>query len=138
MAEFLTPVLVLIIWTLIVLVFMLSRRIPAMNKINRNTQKFIENPELMQQLPNKAKWAADNYNHLHEQPVIFYALMFYLAATNAGDSVNLYLAWGYVISRILHSLIQMGKNIVIARFLVFVIGTVLLMLMALRAVLALF
>ena len=56
------------------------RRIPAMNRITRNTQKFIEDPKLMDELPPRVRWAADNYNHLHEQPTIFYALMLYLFA----------------------------------------------------------
>jgi len=87
---FLTPVLVLILWTLVMLVLMLKRRIPAMNAIDKNPQKFIENPTLMDQVPDSAKWAADNYNHLHEQPVIFYALMAYLALTGQGDNVYMY------------------------------------------------
>ena len=122
MDQFLTPVLALILWTFVMWVWMYSRRIPAMNAITKNTQRFIDEPELKDQIPAKAKWAADNYNHLHEQPVIFYALMFYLFLTAQTDPLNLYLAWGYVIIRVLHSLVQVTSNKVMMRFPLFALG----------------
>ena len=135
---FLTPVLALIIWTLVMLVVMLKRRIPAMSAIDKNPQKFIENPALMDQVPSSAKWAADNYNHLHEQPVIFYALMGYLAVSGQGDNIYMYLAWAYVGSRVLHSLVQVTSNKVMLRFMIFLVGSALLIVMALRAAAGLF
>ena len=59
---------------------------------------------------------ADNYNHLHEQPTIFYALMFFAAMTGGGDATALKLAWAYVILRVLHSLVQATINRVDRRF----------------------
>lgn len=138
MEQFLTPVLALIVWTFVIWFILFIRRIPAMNKVSKDTQEFIRRPELMEQLDTKAKWAGDNYNHLHEQPVLFYALMFYLYLSKQADQINLYLAWGYMVSRVLHSFIQIGSNKVLARFGVFVIGSILLMIMAGRAVFALF
>lgn len=76
MSHFLTPALALIIWTLVMLLVMYKRRIPAMQAISKRTQDFIDNPKLGEQMPAKARWAADNFNHLHENPTIFYALMF--------------------------------------------------------------
>jgi len=136
--HFLTPVLALIIWTFVIWALMYKRRIPAMNAISKNTQDFIDDPKLGEQLPAKARWAADNYNHLHEQPVIFYALMFYLFAVGQMDSFNLYLAWGYVAIRVIHSLVQVTSNKVLVRFGLFALGSILLILMALKSAAALF
>ena len=133
MEQFLTPVLALILWTFVMWVLMYKRRIPAMNAINKNPQKFIEDPGLWEKMPKPATNAADNYNHLHEQPVVFYALMFYLSLTNQGDNIYAYMAWGYVALRVAHSLVQVTSNKVMTRFSIFALASVVLMVMALRA-----
>lgn len=138
MEHFLTPVLALIIWTFVIWALMYKRRIPAMNAISKNTQDFIDDPKLGEQLPAKARWAADNYNHLHEQPVVFYALMFYLFAMGQTDVFNMYLAWGYVAIRVIHSLIQVTSNKVLVRFGLFALGSILLIIMALLSAAVLF
>ncbi len=133
MQNFLTPVLALIIWTFVMWVWMYKRRIPAMMAITKNTQEFIDKPELKDKIPARVKWAAENYNHLHEQPVVFYALMFYLFLSNLTPSWILYAAWGYVIVRVLHSLSQVIGNRIMVRFPLFVLGSVLLMAMGVYA-----
>ncbi len=129
MENFLTPVLALIIWTFVMWVWMYKRRIPAMMAITKNTQEFIDKPEMKDLIPAKAKWAADNYNHLHEQPVIFYALMFYLYLVKLTPSWMLFLAWAYVTVRVLHSLSQVTTNKVMIRFPLFALGSIVLMIM---------
>ncbi|PHR57689.1 MAG: hypothetical protein COA43_11790 [Robiginitomaculum sp.] len=138
MENFLTPVLALILWTFVMWAVMYWRRIPAMNAITKNTQEFIDDPKLGEQLPAKARWAADNYNHLHEQPVLFYALMGYLFMTEHTGAFFLNLAWAYVIIRIVHSLLQITSNRVVIRFGLFVLGSLCLIAMAVRAALYLF
>lgn len=134
MTQFLTPVLVLIIWNFVILAILLMRRIPAMKRAGRPAQDYIKNPALMNDLPDKARWAGDNYNHLFEQPVLFYVLMFYLALTAQTGPVNLALGLLYVGLRIVHSLIQVTYNNVLHRFGVFLAGSLVLMLMAAGAV----
>lgn len=138
MGEFLTPVLALILWTFVMWVVMYKRRIPAMQAISKDPQDFIKDPKFGEKLPAHARWAADNYNHLHEQPVIFYALMFYLQLSGNGDSAAMYLAWAYVMVRVVHSIVQITSNKVMTRFSLFVIGSLVLFIMAVRATLALF
>lgn len=130
MDQFLTPVLALILWTFVMWLWMYKRRIPAMMAITKNTQDFIDKPEMKNQLPAKAKWVAENYNHLHEQPVIFYALMFYLFLSKLTPDWILYLAWAYVVIRVLHSLSQVTSNQVMIRFPLFAVGSIVLMVMA--------
>ena len=138
MGEFLTPVLALILWTFIMWVLMYKRRIPAMQAITKNIQDFIDDPKLGEKIPAKARWAADNYNHLHEGPVLFYALMFYLSLSGQGDELNLMIAWAYVAVRVIHSIVQVTSNKVMARFSLFVLSTILLIVMAVRAGIQLF
>ncbi len=130
------PVLALIIWSLLMWILMYLRRIPAMQKANIKPQD-AAHPGSLETLPSSARAAADNYNHLHEQPTIFYALCFYLHLANGADTPAIYLAWGYVILRVLHSLIQITVNIVMMRFILFSLSSIVLIIMSVRALLGL-
>ena len=134
------PVLALIVWTLIVLVWLYARRIPAMRKAGIDPAKIkgSESYASMPPMDPKAVWVADNYNHLHEQPTIFYALCIYSHLTGVADEINAGLAWAYVGIRVVHSLIQVTSNFVPVRFVVFNIGSLVLMIIAGRNVLAWF
>jgi len=131
MSHFLAPVLVLILWSLIVWAVMYARRIPAMQKakIDPDSAKSPDG-DWKAKMPEGAQYAAHNYNHLMEQPTIFYALMFYIALTNGESSLMGYLAWGYVILRVIHSLVQITSNKVMVRFSIFSISTIVLIVMA--------
>jgi len=131
MSHFLTPALALIIWTLIIMVVMYKRRIPAMNAISKRTQDFIDNPKLGEKMPASARWAADNYNHLHESPTIFYALMFTIYLMDKVTPIALYCAWAHVAIRVIHSIVQVTSNNVIVRFSLFLFSAILLIVMAL-------
>jgi len=131
MSHFLTPALALIIWTLIIMVVMYKRRIPAMNAISKRTQDFIDDPKLGEKMPASARWAADNYNHLHESPTIFYALMFTIYLMEKVTPIALYCAWAYVAIRVIHSIVQVTSNNVIVRFSLFLFSAILLIVMAL-------
>jgi hypothetical protein len=65
------------------------------------------------------QWKAHNYNHLMEQPTLFYAIAITLALLGDGDGINLYLAWAYVGFRVAHSLIHAITNVVRTRFYLF-------------------
>ena len=134
------PVLGLIVWTLFILVWLYVRRIPAMRKAGIDPAKIkgSESYASMPPMDPKAVWVADNYNHLHEQPTIFYALCIYSHLMGVADEINAGLAWAYVGIRVVHSLIQITSNYVPVRFVVFNIGSLVLMIIAGRNVLAWF
>ncbi len=135
-----SPVLALVVWTLVILVWLYVRRIPAMRKAGIDPAK-IKGSESYASLPPmnpKAVWVADNYNHLHEQPVIFYALCIYSHLVGLADGINVGLAWAYVVIRVVHSLIQITTNYVPLRFTVFNIGSLMLVILAARNMLWLF
>jgi hypothetical protein len=133
--TFLTPVLALVSWTLIVWFWMYARRIPAMNAAGLDPQE-AQHPGSLNVLPKPARFAADNYNHLHEQPTIFYALIIYSQLAGVADELNLTLAWAYVGLRVLHSLVQITVNKVTLRFTLFAVSTLVLVVIAIRNILA--
>jgi hypothetical protein len=103
-------------------------------RINPQDARF---PGSLDVLPDSARQVADNYNHLMEQPTIFYALVFYIYLSGGQDTLYIWLAWAYVALRVVHTLIQCTGNIVNLRFTVFSLSTLVLMAMAVRAVLVL-
>ncbi|MBB3047895.1 hypothetical protein FHR99_002161 [Litorivivens lipolytica] len=121
--SILGPVVVLVAWSLVMWLWMYATRIPAIAKANMQLDPNAPNGEQMAQLPPAVRWKADNYNHLMEQPTIFYAIAITLAVLGAGDGVNATLAWAYVGLRVLHSLIQVLVNKIEVRFMVFVLST---------------
>jgi hypothetical protein len=124
--SFLMPVIVLIAWTMALWVWMYTTRIPAMNAAAINPDDARHPGTYGHLLPSNVRAVADNYNHLHEQPTIFYALMFFAALSGGADQKALYLAWGYVALRVLHSLVQILVSKVVPRFIVFALGSMVL------------
>jgi hypothetical protein len=125
----LTPMLALICWTLVMYLWMYATRIPAMQKAGINPAKMKSKSEI-DVLPPEVSRIADNYNHLHEQPVIFYALGAVSALAAIDSAILVYLAWAYVALRIAHSLIQCLWNFIPARFFVFLLSSLMLFGMA--------
>ena len=89
--------------------------------------------EQMAELPARVRWKADNYNHLLEQPVMFYAVALTLALLGAGSGTNLTLAWTYVALRVVHSLHQALWNKIELRFVIFLVSSLVLITLILRA-----
>ncbi|MFI4933954.1 MAG: MAPEG family protein [Caulobacterales bacterium] len=134
--SLLTPILALVVWSLIMLVWLYATRIPAIQKAGVDPAK-AQAPGSLDALPARVNWVADNYNHLMEQPTIFYALAFYTYLAGQQDRVSILLAWAYVALRIVHSLIQATVNLVLVRFSVFVVSSLVLAALAAKDVLAL-
>jgi len=131
----LEPVIALISWTLLVWCWMYALRIPAMQAANIEPDD-ARHPGSLNVLPSKARSVADNYNHLHEQPTVFYALAFYTQLAGAGDVLNVNLAWAYVILRVVHSLVQNTSNKVMIRFPVFALSSLVLIAITVRNLMA--
>ena len=140
--EILAPAVALMIWTMVMWVWMYATRIPAMSKAPE-----IENPaklvgttgsSLRAQLPDSVNWKADNYNHLHEAPTVFYAVAIVLAILGHGDGMNAFLAWIYTGLRVAHSMVQVTANRVMVRFVLFALSSVVLMVLIAKAAMIVF
>lgn len=133
--TFLMPVLVLIGWTLLIWVWMYIKRIPAMTKARISPQDAVSpRGSWKSKLPDHVNWVADNYNHLHEQPTIFYALMVTMFLMGKANITALWIAWIYIALRVLHSLCQIIGNRVMIRFVLFFASSVSLIALAVTAI----
>ncbi len=128
-AEILIPMLILVLWTLVMLGWMALSRLPVMSAMKMDPQAGARTADLAAKLPAEVQWKADNYNHLMEQPTIFYAVCIVLAISGNGEGLSLILAWTYVVSRIVHSVIQSTTNQVPLRFGIFAVGSMALLVM---------
>ena len=137
-APILQPVVALILWSLLVWLWMYATRLPAIAKVKPDFS-IIKNGRLLQGvLPQRVNNVADNYNHLMEQPTIFYAVCFALALMDQGGGINVTIAWVYVGFRFAHSLVQATVNAVPLRFGLHVLGTIALIMLAVHAGMAAF
>ena len=137
-AQILAPAAVLVVWTLVMLLWTAATRFPAMAKAGvdiRTAPPGGRGQNLDGVLPDPVQWKSHNYTHLVEQPTIFYATVIVLAIMGAG-ALDVLLAWIYVALRIIHSLWQATVNRIPVRFTIFLLATVALFVLAIRAVMA--
>lgn len=126
------PVLALALWTHVMWVWMYVTRIPALKKAKMRLDSAAPRGEQMATLPPRVRWKADNYNHLMEQPTVFYAVALAMAILGDGSSTSLGIAWGYVGFRVVHSLHQAVNNHIPARFVLFALSSLCLMALTAR------
>lgn len=140
-AAILQPVVALMIWTMIMWCWMYATRIPTMQRDPNIDEKRLvgtTGASLRQILPERVSWKADNYNHLHEQPTLFYAVCLLLALIGQGEGLNALLAWIYAGLRVVHSLVQATANVVLVRFVLFALSSVVLIALIIHAALSVF
>src|SRR5262245_26739086 len=137
-SPILQPVVALVLWSFVMWAWLYATRIPAISRAKLAMDPSMTAADLAQRLPANVRWPADNYNHLMEQPTLFYAVALTLAFTGRGDGLNLWLAWTYVAIRVVHSLVQATRNIILVRFSIFMVGSMVLLALSVRAAIALF
>ena len=139
-AGILQPVVLLAAWTMVMWAWMYVTRIPAIKQAGVDADALANDPELTldRALPPRIQWKAHNYNHLHEAPTVFYAIAIVLAILGHGDGLNALLGWAYVGLRVLHSLVQATINKIMVRFIVFVLSSLVLIALIVRAAMAVF
>ena len=130
------PVLALIAWTFVMWVWLYATRIPAV-RAARIDLVAVSRTGSKLDLPPEVSRVADNYNHLHEQPTLFYALALAAQVANAVDDISVALAWSYVGLRVIHSFVQATRNVILVRFYVFAAASLVLLLLLLRTILLL-
>jgi hypothetical protein len=135
-SQILAPIVALVAWTLVMQMWMYATRIPALRRkgIDLKRMRGGQGRQLDGVIEDQVQWKAHNYNHLLEQPTLFYAIAIVLALQGGGDVwINLALAWAYVGLRILHSLIQATANVVRWRFLAFTLASLCLLSLTVHA-----
>ena len=141
-SAILQPVVALAAWTMIIWFWMYATRLPAMGRAGIDAKNMVGSTggglrnDLIAKGEERASWVADNYNHLHEAPTIFYAVCLVLAMIGQGDNLNATIAWAYVVLRVAHSLVQILSNRVVVRFALFVLSTLALLMLVTHAAMA--
>ncbi len=136
-SPLIAPVVALVAWTLVVMVWMAVARGREFRRLGIKRTDIApgsRGADLEGRADPRAQWKAHNYMHLLEQPTIFYPIVFALILLDMNQPINVWLAWGYVVFRILHSLIQATVNIVMPwRFGMFFLSSLCLLGLTLHA-----
>ncbi|WP_120075781.1 MAPEG family protein [Aurantiacibacter odishensis] len=139
--QILAPAAVLIVWSIIMLVWMALTRFPAMAKMGKTggggaglgkAKPGARGQDLEGRIPDEVNWKAHNYTHLMEQPTLFYAVVAILAIAG-GSQDTVIAAWIYTGLRIVHSLWQSLVNTLPVRFTLFLLSTLALAYLGVRA-----
>ena len=133
----LAPAAVLVLWSLVMLMWMVATRFPAFAKAGIKVSdaapgaRYVDVESMM---PPRVNWKSHNYTHLMEQPTIFYAAVAILALAGAGGGANAAFAWAYVAIRVAHSIWQATVNTIPVRITLFTLSTLCLWVLAVSAV----
>ncbi|GGD78284.1 MAPEG family protein [Croceicoccus mobilis] len=136
--SILVPGAVLVVWTAVMLVWMLVDRMGTFRKHKINLAKVepgSRGTDIAAISKDIKDWPAHNYAHLMEQPTIFYAALVFLALGGA-SGYDIGLAWAYVALRIAHSIYQAKVNVVSIRAMLFMASSVVMVLLAIRSLLS--
>lgn len=127
------PALALIFWIFVVGLVLMKRRRDAFvsravkpDEVSVSTERY----------PLPARLASANFTNQFESPVIFFALVMLAMEVKATSHLMTLLAWLYVASRVVHTLIHIGPNKLPLRGAVYGVGMIALMGMWLGIVLA--
>jgi len=138
--DILKPIVVLVAWTLVMWGWMVAARMPALRAAGIDLKTLVggKGSDADRVLPAKAQWPSHNYNHLMEQPTIFYAVAIVVGLAGTDRGLGIVLAWGYVGLRIAHSIVQATFNRVSIRFYLFLASTLCLIALTLHAIVLVF
>jgi hypothetical protein len=129
------PFFVMMFLTLVVWAYMYARRIPFINSLKLKPEDLAKPGELARLSPPAVSNPSDNLKNLFEIPVLFYALALFLFVTNRVDALYLAAAWVFVAFRAAHSLVHCTFNHVLLRFSLYLVATVAVWFMLVRAAL---
>ena len=138
-SPILGPVVALVAWTLLIMIWMMATRLAAMRRKGISLKGRVGGRggvALEGVVEDEVMWKAHNYMHLVEQPTLFYAVALALALADAGGGYNVILAWAYVGLRVVHSLVQVTVNVVMYRFILWALASLVLIALTVHAAMA--
>ena len=135
--DILLPMFSMIVLTAGVSALLLGSRLPSIIRHFGHLQGAMHSDELRPRLSPRMRFITDNYNHLFEQPTLFYAALVYIHLMSHTDGLHVQLAWAYVGLRIIHTIIHLTNNNVSWRAVVFGLSSACLVVMIAREGLAL-
>lgn len=136
-SPILGPVLAQVGLTLVVLLWLYAKRIPAMSAAKVNPEHLQrKDPETVAKMPMSTHFPADNFVNLFEAPILFYMMCMIVHLTGYSDALIVNMAWGYVGLRAIHSIIQSTYNKVMHRFSIYALSSLVLIAMFVRIAIA--
>jgi hypothetical protein len=131
-----SPFFVTVFLTFGVWVYMYTRRIYFIRSLKNNLQTLAVPGKLAEISPPSVSNPSDNLKNLFEIPVLFYALVLYLFITKQVDVIYVNAAWVFVIFRVMHSIVHCTFNLVMLRFWLYLVATLAVWFIAIRAAIA--
>jgi hypothetical protein len=131
-SAILQPVFTLGLLTVVMTFWMYITRISAMKTLKIHPQKAQDTNNLKELLPKEVTRISNNYNHLFEQPTLFYVVSISIAVLGHVDQSFVILAWLFVGLRVVHSMVQATVDIVMLRFGLFLASWLILATMIIR------
>ena len=135
-ADLALPILGMMVLTLLVWLYMFVQRVGFAQSNKLDIEQFKTPADVQALVPADVSGASNNFKNLFELPVIFYAVCLYLTVTMQVDSVYANCAWAFLVLRCLHSLIHCSYNRVAHRFGIYLLSSIVLWVMVVRAFLA--
>ena len=108
--NILNAMLAMMAWSGLIVAILLITRIPVVMNQWGNLQFEKHSDEFRPKMSEKFRYITDNYNHIFEQPTLFYAVLIYIQLAGTANQTNISLAWAYVFLRVIHSSIQLTSN----------------------------
>ncbi|MEJ2760429.1 MAG: MAPEG family protein [Gammaproteobacteria bacterium] len=132
-SSILVPFLGMILLTFLVWLYMYARRLGYLISRGIDPQAVATPEKAARVIPENVNNASNNLKNLFELPVLFYAVCLYLYVTQQADAVHLACAWGFLLFRVVHSVIQCTANRVLPRFYAYATASVALWIMVIRS-----
>ncbi len=133
----LLPFFGVMLLTLAVWIYMYIRRIAYLVHENIDLRTVDTPDKAAAVVPDNISLASHNLKNLFELPVLFYAVCLYLFISDSVDGIYLFTAWWFFALRVIHSVIHCSYNKVEHRFAAYVLASIALWVMVLRAALSL-
>ena len=76
--------------------------------------------------PDDVRKLGNNFDSQFQMPMLWYAVTAFTLILNLASPVTVILSWAFLATRLLHSFIHVGRNILIQRFAVFLASAIIL------------
>ena len=134
--ELAMPMLGMLVLTMLVWGYLFIQRVGYATANKLDIEDFKTPQDVTSLIPAESSSASNNFKNLCEMPVVFYATCLYLTVFGLVDDIYVNCAWAFVIFRVLHSLIHCTYNRVKHRFAAYIISSIAVWVMVVRALLA--
>jgi hypothetical protein len=127
----LLPLLAMVFLTFIVWIYLFALRIPEIKLKKIDPDDLRDRAEAHKLLTTSAA-ASNNLKNLFEMPILFYVAAMLAVLLLIQDALLVRLAWGFVIMRVIHSVVHCSYNRVMHRFIAYFISCLFLLLLWIR------